>query len=117
MTGIQEINASQLSNMIGDETKSFRLIDVRSANEMVQGMLPGAEAIPMHLVPLRIDELRKATEIVFYCRTGVRSAQVCAFLQQQGINQVINLRGGIVDWYRNGFPIEAPDTGVVAAAQ
>jgi rhodanese-related sulfurtransferase len=117
MTAIQEINVSQLSNMIEHEAESFRLIDVRSTNEMAQGILPGAEALPMHLVPLRIDELRQVGKIVFYCRTGARSAQVCAFLQQQGVNQVINLRGGIVDWYRKGFPIVAPDTEVVAAAQ
>jgi len=102
--------------MMENEAESFRLIDVRSTNEMAQGMLPGAEALPMHLVPLRIDELREAPKAVFYCRTGARSAQVCAFLQQQGMEQVINVRGGIVDWHRNGHPIEVPDTGVVAVA-
>jgi rhodanese-related sulfurtransferase len=30
---------------------------------------------------------------------------VCAFLQQHGI-EAINLRGGIVDWYRRGLPVE-----------
>ena len=114
---IQEINASQLYDMIESGTESFRLIDVRSTNEMAQGMLPGAEALPMHLVPLRIDELRQAGKIVFYCRTGARSAQVCAFLQQHGVDQVINLRGGIVDWARNGLPVEVPEAELVAAVQ
>ncbi len=117
MNGIQEINASQLSDMIGNEAESFRLIDVRSTNEMAQGMLPGAEVMPMHLVPLRIEELRQSGKIVFYCRTGARSAQVCAFLQQQGVDQVINLQGGIVDWYRQGYPIEAPEVDAVASAR
>ncbi len=117
MFGIQEVDASQLASMMDNEPESFRLIDVRSANEMVQGMLPGAEALPMHLVPLRIDELRDAPKIVFYCRTGARSAQVCAFLQQQGVNNVINLRGGIVDWHRNGHPVEMPSAEVAAAVQ
>ncbi|TCK17402.1 rhodanese-related sulfurtransferase [Thiogranum longum] len=117
MNGIQEINASQLSDMIGNGAESFRLIDVRSANEMAQGMLPGAEAMPMHLVPLRLEALRQPGKIVFYCRTGARSAQVCAFLQQQGVDHAINLQGGIVDWYRQGYPIESPEAGVVAAAR
>lgn len=117
MNGIQEINASQLSDMIGNETESFRLIDVRSINEMAQGMLPGAEAMPMHLVPLRIEELKGTGKIVFYCRTGARSAQVCAFLQQHGFDQVINLQGGIVDWYRQGYPIESQTVDAVAAAR
>lgn len=115
MSEIQEIDASQLTNMMSSEAESFRLIDVRSSNEMSQGMLPGAEALPMHLVPLRVDELRQSSKVVFYCRTGARSAQVCAFLLQQGIKHVINMRGGIVDWHRNGHPIEMPDAGVATA--
>ncbi len=115
MFGIQEVDATQLAGMMENGTESFRLIDVRSANEMAQGMLPGAEAMPMHLVPLRIDELRDAEKIVVYCRTGARSAQVCAFLQQQGVDHAINLRGGIVDWYRQGFPIEAPSAEAATA--
>ena len=117
MTGIQEINASQLSDMIRNGAESFRLVDVRSSIEMAQGMLPGAEAVPMHLVPLRIEEFRRAGKIVFYCRTGARSGQVCAFLQQNGVDSVVNLQGGIVDWYRKGHPIEVPDTGAMAAVQ
>jgi len=112
MFEIQEIDVLQLSSMMENEAESFRLIDVRSANEMVQGMVPGAEALPMHLVPLRVDELRESSKVVFYCQTGARSAQVCAFLQQQGVDQVINVRGGIVDWHRNGHPIEMPNAGV-----
>ena len=117
MFGIQEIDALELSTMLENEAESFRLIDVRSTNEMAQGMLPGAEALPMHLVPLRIDELRESAKVVFYCRTGARSAQVCAFLQQQGIDQAINVRGGIVDWHRQGYPIDAPGAGVEAMAR
>ena len=116
MFDIQEIDASQLTAMMTSEEESFRLIDVRSANEMSQGMMPGAEALPMHLVPLRVDELRESSKVVFYCRTGARSAQVCAFLQQQGVDHVVNVRGGIIDWHRNGHPIEMPDDGVAAAA-
>ncbi|WP_455234364.1 rhodanese-like domain-containing protein [Thiogranum longum] len=109
MFGIQEINAPQLSSLMQNEPDSFHLVDVRSLAEMAQGMLPAAEAVPMHLVPLRIDEWRERPKIVVYCRTGVRSAQVCGYLQQQGVNQVVNLRGGIVDWYRQGLPIEMPE--------
>ncbi|HED18000.1 MAG TPA: rhodanese-like domain-containing protein [Gammaproteobacteria bacterium] len=48
--------------------------------------------------------------VVVYCRTGVRSGQVCAWLQQQGVEQAINLSGGIVGWHRQGYPVEKLDT-------
>lgn len=108
MFGIKEIDAPELLALMEDESESFLLVDVRSTREMAFGMLPGAAAMPMHLVPIRMDELRREPKVVFYCQTGARSGQVCAFLQQQGIEQVFNLRGGIVDWYRRGYAVEAP---------
>ncbi len=114
MLGIEQIDPHQLANWMENEPESFLLVDVRSTNEMAQGMLPSAQAMPMHMVPLRLDELRDKDKIVFYCRTGARSGQVCAFLQQQGVKQVVNLRGGIVDWFRHGLPIEAPQASAFA---
>ncbi len=106
MFGIQEIDSTQLAEMMAANEEGYLLIDVRTPAEMAQGMLAGAEAMPMHLVPLRLDDLRRQAKIVVYCRTGARSAQVCAWLQQQGVDQALNLRGGIVDWYRQGYPVE-----------
>ena len=114
MSGIQEIDSHQLANWMQNDPESFLLVDVRNANEMSQGMLPAAQPLPMHLIPLKLDELRGKEKIVFYCRTGARSGQVCAFLQQQGVQQVLNLRGGIVDWFRHGLPIEAPQAPAFA---
>ncbi len=108
MLNVQEIDAQQLTELLEDQPEDLLLVDVRTPAEMAQGMLPGAQAVPMHLVPLRLDQWRNQKKIVVYCRTGARSAQVCAFLQQHGIDQAINLRGGIVDWYRRGLPVETP---------
>ncbi|TNG00623.1 MAG: rhodanese-like domain-containing protein [Gammaproteobacteria bacterium] len=101
---INEVSTPELVNMMsGDQPP--RLIDVRSAAEVMQGVLPNAEHIVMHTIPLRMPDLERDKPIVFYCRTGARSAQVCYFLKQQGFDNVINLRGGIVDWARNGQEI------------
>jgi len=108
MYGIKQIDVPQLLNWMETDTESFLLVDVRSSNEMAYGMLPNAVAMPMHLVPMRMDELKKASKVVFYCQTGARSGQVCAFLQQHGFEQVFNLAGGIVDWQRRGYANEAP---------
>lgn len=85
----------------------FRLVDVRSPAETAQGVIPDAELMPLHLVPLRKDELRSEAPVVVYCRTGARSAQACAFLAQQGHENVHNLAGGIVAWARAAKPIVA----------
>lgn len=108
MFDLHEIDSRQLTDLIDNDTESFALIDVRGPDEMAQGMLPNAEPVPMHLIPLKLEELRERGKLVFYCRSGARSGQVCAYLRQQGLEQVVNLRGGIIDWYRQGFRIEAP---------
>ncbi len=109
MLGIEATDAAGLAALIESDDAPL-LVDVRSPAEMAQGMLPGAQAVPMHLVPLRLDEWRSHKKIVFYCRTGARSGQVCVYMQQQGIDSAVNLTGGIIDWHRQGLPIEVPRT-------
>ena len=105
---INEISVQELAEMMqGDEPP--RLIDVRSAAEVLQGALPNAEHMVMHTVPLKMNDLERDKPVVFYCRTGARSAQVCYFLKQQGIENAINLKGGIVDWARSGFEVVQGD--------
>ena len=105
---INEISSPELAEMMQSDEPP-RLIDVRSAAEVMQGALPNAEHMVMHTVPLKLQELEKDRPLVFYCRTGARSAQVCYFLKQQGIDNAINLSGGIVDWARNGLEIVQGD--------
>jgi rhodanese-related sulfurtransferase len=43
--------------------------------------------------------------VVFYCRTGGRSAQAAAFAAAQGFLQAYNLQGGIFAWVQSGAPL------------
>jgi rhodanese-related sulfurtransferase len=92
----------------GDDLK---LVDIRSEAEVLQGVLPKSEHLPMHLIPLRAQELPRDKDVVLYCRSGARSFHACAFLMQQGFRNVVNLRGGIIDWARQGYEILPPDRG------
>jgi adenylyltransferase/sulfurtransferase len=60
--------------------------------------LDGAVLIPMNTIPARMHELDSAREIVVYCRSGKRSAQITAFLKAAGFRKVKNLQGGILQW-------------------
>ncbi len=104
MFNIQNISAEQLENWLQNEDTV--LIDVRTPNEVAQGAIENHLAIPLHLIPLEMDRIRNMKgKVVIYCRTGARSAQACAFLQNNGISNVYNLQGGIMDWARNGKKI------------
>ncbi len=117
MFGVKEIDSVALADILENAPDSIRLVDVRSPAEMAQGVLPGSEAVPLHLVPLRATELLESSKpVVFYCRSGVRSAQACAFLGSQGGDpeRLINLRGGIMDWVRQGNQVVIPESPVMA---
>lgn len=105
---IKEVEVAELNNMIESGEKTLRVIDVRQPAEIAAGTVPNAEAMPMHTIPLRMSELKKEDKLVLVCRSGARSAQACAFLQQQGFEEVYNLRGGMMGWAGSGLPITLP---------
>jgi rhodanese-related sulfurtransferase len=104
---INEIDSESLQERLarGDD---LLLVDIRTPTEVAQGSIPGALEMPMHLIPLRLSELPKDKDVVLYCRSGARSYQACAYLMQQGLGRVLNLRGGIIAWARHGYPIQWP---------
>lgn len=98
MFQVREIDVQGLSTL-GDDV---RFIDVRTPQEVAAGAIPGATHIPLHLLPLRLSEFDRDVPTVIYCRTGARSAQACAFLAAQGLDNTWNLAGGIMAWARSG---------------
>ena len=104
---VKEVDAQELRARI-DAGEDIALIDIRSDAEVAQGVLPDSEHLAMHLIPLRMHDLPKDKDVVLYCRSGARSYHACNFLGQQGIDNVINLRGGIIAWARQGYEIAAP---------
>jgi len=101
---IQEIDSAELKTRL-DAGEAIELLDIRSDAEVAQGVLPEAQHLPMHLIPLKMNDFPKDREVVLYCRSGARSYHACAYLLQQGITNVVNLRGGIIDWARQGYQI------------
>jgi rhodanese-related sulfurtransferase len=104
---VKEIDADDLQARI-EAGEDIALIDIRSDAEVAQGILPDSEHLPMHLIPLRMHDLPKDRDVVLYCRSGARSYHACNFLGQQGVTNVVNLRGGIIAWARHGYDIVAP---------
>ena len=101
---IKELDVQTLKSYI-DENRKIRLLDVRSVEEMATGMLPNSEKLPLHTLPLRLNEIGREDMCVLYCRSGARSAQGVGFLMAQGFEQVYNLRGGVIAWARMGFSL------------
>jgi rhodanese-related sulfurtransferase len=84
---------------------AIHVIDVRTEAEVARGVIEGAIHIPLHLLPLRADEIPQDKPVLVYCNSGARSAQACAFMATKGYRNMHNLSGGILAWARAGRPI------------
>ena len=100
MFGYEDVEPLQLQELL--QAEEILLIDVRTPTESARGGIPGARNIPLHLLPLRKQELADDRAVVFYCQSGNRSAQACAFMTSQGRRNVFNLQGGILAWLQCG---------------
>lgn len=103
MASFKEIDVIGLKDMLAQG--GIRLVDVRTDAEIAQGVIGGADKLPLHLLPARLGELDAAATTVFYCRMGGRSAQAAAYAAAQGFSDAYNLLGGIEAWAQAGLPI------------
>lgn len=98
---MQQLDVTELQAFVTAHPGTL-LLDVREAWEVQRARitLPGAEALhmPMQELPQRLRELQVPQPIVCICHHGARSAQVVAFLLQQGHGAVYNLAGGVDAW-------------------
>jgi rhodanese-related sulfurtransferase len=90
--------------------RSTVVLDVRTPQEFEGGHVPGAVAIPLHVVPLRLSELDRATSYVVVCESGARSAQATAYLLAQGYD-ARSMTGGMAAWRATGRAVQ---TGAAA---
>ncbi|KLO13935.1 Rhodanese-like protein [Schizopora paradoxa] len=87
------------------------IIDVREPDEVIQGSLPSAVNLPLsgiadslHLNPVAFKEKhgfekpKRDQEIVFYCRSGKRSASACDVAKRNGYTNIYNYEGSWLDW-------------------
>lgn len=103
MTMHKDIDAAELFALISEG--NLRLIDVRNADEVARGIIAGATHIPLSVIPANIEDLTTGDEtLVFYCHSGIRSAQAASFIASHGRENVYNLQGGVLAWGRAGFP-------------
>jgi rhodanese-related sulfurtransferase len=92
----------------GADKDAIQVVDIRTEAEVSRGVIDGAIHIPMHLLPVKAQDLPQDKPVVLYCHSGARSAQACAFMASKGFNNMHNLTGGILAWARSGKPIALP---------
>jgi rhodanese-related sulfurtransferase len=89
-----------------------QLIDVREDYEWEAGRIAGARHVELGSVAAEAASIDRDRPVVFYCRSGARSAMATEAFRGAGF-EAHNMVGGLLDWDAAGLPLE-PASGYVA---
>ncbi len=103
----KEEGAKEISELI--KNSKVKILDVRTNGEFAGGHIENAINIDVSNDNF-LDECKRVFSkddiIVVYCHAGSRSRKAASILKKNGFN-VVNLRGGIVEWKGAKFPVVA----------
>ncbi|MEO5776622.1 MAG: rhodanese-like domain-containing protein [Flavobacterium sp.] len=77
------------------------ILDVRTEDEWNEGIIPNAILNDIYKGQgfiYKLDELDKSKNYYVYCKSGGRSGQACAIMNQMGFETAYNLEGGFMKW-------------------
>jgi len=102
-----DISVHVANDMINNNTgyPDLLILDVRGQGEYDINHLHDALLIPLSGLASRLDEIESynETEIIVYCRLGVRSLQGSDLLVANNFTKVFNMLGGITAWIEAGY--------------
>lgn len=99
---VDNITGREAEKMINDDKhdKDLIILDVREPKDFNNGYLLNAINIPIENIDKRMDELRnyKSKDIIVYCNTGRKSAEVAEKLVEHGFTDVTNIVDGVSEY-------------------
>jgi rhodanese-related sulfurtransferase len=99
-----EVSVAELAAIL-EADPTTPVLDVRNPDEYAAGRVPGAVLMPLHTVPVRVQDIPRDRAVYLVCAVGGRSGQAAAWLEPQGYD-VVNVAGGTQAWVMAGFPVE-----------
>lgn len=84
------------------------VVDVRRPSEWEAGHISGASQIEMNDLTSSADSVPRDRTVIFYCRSGGRSAMAAAAFRGAGWD-AYHLEGGLAEWVERGHELDPPD--------
>lgn len=96
---MQHISVSELDKILSNKQKHIQLIDVREDYELDICKLENIIHIPLNDIPDNADKIQNDVDVIFICRSGVRSAKAIEWLEENyPLENLYNLEGGMIAW-------------------
>ena len=86
--------------------RDFLLVDVREKVERDINQIPGSVLIPKgdFQTGEALGHLPQDKQVVLYCKTGIRSAEVLAIVHGAGMSDAVHVGGGVSAWVNQVDP-------------
>jgi molybdopterin/thiamine biosynthesis adenylyltransferase/rhodanese-related sulfurtransferase len=106
---IEEVTAEEVHELLQVRSK-LQILDVREDEEVANGTLPGARTLSRAHFESRAEDTLpdKASPVVVYCASGVRSAFAAKTLAELGYHNVRSMKGGFTRWKDLGYEFSIP---------
>jgi hydroxyacylglutathione hydrolase len=95
----ERITAGELLAMIEGKEK-LTLIDVRTQAEFKDGHIPGSVSLPLDTLASALVDA--PGRVVVCCASGMRSLSGKEILESKGFRDVVDLKGGLKAWAKEG---------------
>lgn len=69
--------------------------------------VPRVLLIPLSLIKEKLNDIPRDISVIVADASGLRSREAMELLIEKGHSNVINLAGGMVEWERDGFPLNS----------
>ena len=89
------------------EQDEIQLIDVRQPEEHEAGRIAGGRLVELNRLASEVESIDRDRPVVFYCRSGSRSAMATQAFRDAGFD-AYNMAGGLLEWNAAGLPIDPP---------
>jgi rhodanese-related sulfurtransferase len=97
---MEDLSQEEWTSQLAKDNNAV-VLDVRTDAEVAEGIIKNAINIDIYKgqeFVNAIEELDKSKNYYVYCRSGNRSRQACAIMEQLGFENAYNLQGGMLEW-------------------
>lgn len=82
------------------------LVDIRETDEFARSHIKGAQSTPLSMWEKAHLNVDPDTDVIFTCRSGIRTAGACDRLAARVKGDAYVLDGGVDAWAKAGLPVE-----------
>lgn len=113
-TSVSHISVVEFASLVSAklQLEGILVLDSRTQDEYAVSHIPGA--LLYSDSPQITERIQQASAnrlpVFIYCSVGYRSSELADRLQEDGLNLIYSLRGGIFEWANRGLPLETTDS-------